>query len=117
MGQAVTIISKEEALKLPPNQRPLCHRIPEKVYMGIWDAVAAASNTTDPEVHAAIALTLSLLIAEQFEAHGVILLQPPQIVHEVRCHKCGHYFGGHATGGDDICTCWEDVSKMKKEKP
>lgn len=26
-------------------------------------------------------------------------------IHEVRCPKCGEYYGGHATGGDDICDC------------
>lgn len=25
--------------------------------------------------------------------------------HQVRCPKCDKYYGGHATGGDDICCC------------
>lgn len=25
---------------------------------------------------------------------------------QVRCPRCDNYFGGHATGGDDICDCF-----------
>jgi hypothetical protein len=30
---------------------------------------------------------------------------PPKGYADVRCGKCGEYVPGHATGGDDICTC------------
>lgn len=31
----------------------------------------------------------------------------PEMVHhyEVTCPECGNYYGGHATGGDDVCDC------------
>jgi len=31
----------------------------------------------------------------------------PEIVkhYEVTCPECGNYYGGHATGGHDICDC------------
>lgn len=34
----------------------------------------------------------------------------PEIVkhYEVTCPECGNYYGGHATGGHDICTCYEN---------
>lgn len=30
--------------------------------------------------------------------------------HEVTCPKCGNYYGGHATGGQDICDCHDAKS-------
>lgn len=42
---------------------------------------------------------------------GVFLLSGTRvrtIIKEPVCPKCGQYVGGHATGGDDICTCHED---------
>lgn len=31
----------------------------------------------------------------------------PEMVrhYEVTCPECGNYYGGHATGGQDICDC------------
>lgn len=39
------------------------------------------------------------------DAHILKGAQPLHSPGEVRCPICGNYYGGHATGGDDICDC------------
>lgn len=43
MGYAATIMSKEEAMLLPVEKRPLCFRLPSDLYHAIFEAVGAAS--------------------------------------------------------------------------
>lgn len=30
------------------------------------------------------------------------------------CPKCGNYYGGHAAGADDICTCYQENQYAKE---
>lgn len=48
MGYAVTILSKEEAMALPPSQRPLNYRITSDVYHRIFEDIGQASMCWEP---------------------------------------------------------------------
>lgn len=61
------IMSREEAMDLPLNKRPLCYRISEPMYMAVWDAIGEASSTTDPEKLSNIVVDLCFKIAEELE--------------------------------------------------
>ena len=71
-------MSKEEALKLSPKDRPLCFRISSKMYHGVFEAIGAASMCWvprpgkvqfDSERASKIATDLCFKIAEELEAH------------------------------------------------
>lgn len=71
-----TIMSKEEAMKLPISKRPLCFRVPESIYTEVFQAVGAASMCWSPrpskevfksEEASAIAVSLLFKIAELLE--------------------------------------------------
>jgi len=40
-----TIMSKEEAMKLPIKERPICFRLSSEMYHDTWEAIGAASMT------------------------------------------------------------------------
>ena len=71
-----TIMSRDEAMKLPVHKRPLCFRIPEHLYMAVWEAIGEASMCWKPrpkkEVFASeqasdVAVRLCFKIAEELE--------------------------------------------------
>jgi len=72
-----TIMSKEEAMKLPPNKRPLCYRVPSNIYHDVFEAIGAASMYWKPrpstetfscEEASNIAVNLLLKIADELES-------------------------------------------------
>ncbi len=72
-----TILSKEEAMALPLNKRPLNYRISSDVYHAVFEAIGAASmcwNPTpsneifDSEAASKIAINLCLRIADELES-------------------------------------------------
>ena len=44
-----TIMSKEEAMKLPLNKRPICFRISSKMYHAVFEAIGEASMCWEPK--------------------------------------------------------------------
>ena len=71
-----TIMSKEEAMKLPPNKRPICFRISEEMYTAVFQSIGAASMCWEPrpgkqvfasEQASQIAVDLCFKIAEELE--------------------------------------------------
>jgi hypothetical protein len=78
MGFAATIMSREEAMLLPPNKRPICFRIPSEIYTAVFESIGAASMCWNPkpgdqvfnsEQASKIALDLCFKIAEMIESH------------------------------------------------
>lgn len=70
------VMSKEEAMKLPVAQRPICFRISSKMYHAVFEAIGAAAMCWKPEpgneVFASeqasqIAVDLCFKIAEELE--------------------------------------------------
>lgn len=45
------IMSKEEAMKLPLEKRPLCFRISSEMYMAVWEAIGSATNCFKPKLN------------------------------------------------------------------
>jgi hypothetical protein len=76
MGCAVTILSHDEAMALPPSERPLNYRLPSDVYHAVFEAVGRTSMFETAEAER-VAVNLCLLIASSFEKHGVILADHP----------------------------------------
>lgn len=71
-----TIMSREEAMKLPIKERPLCYRLPSKIYHDVFEAIGAASMCWKPrpgnqvfasEQASKIAVELCFKIAEEIE--------------------------------------------------
>lgn len=44
-----TIMSKEEAMALPPKERPICFRLSSELYHDVWQAIGHASMTFKTE--------------------------------------------------------------------
>jgi len=74
------IMSKEEALALPVKSRPLCFRLPSKIYHDVFEAVGEASmqwrprpssQVFDSEGAANVAVKLCFKIAEELERIGI----------------------------------------------
>jgi hypothetical protein len=63
-----TIMSKEEAMALPPHKRPLNYRISQNMYMAVWSAIGDAMHSS-PEMAANIVADLCLKIADEVESH------------------------------------------------
>ena len=57
MGFTMTVMSKEEAMALPPKERPLCYRINERIFTAVHEAVGAASICWNPRPSAEIFAT------------------------------------------------------------
>lgn len=74
-----TILSREEAMALPPKDRPLCYRLPSKMYHDVWEAVGAASLCWEPkptgvfdaEQASKFATELCFKLAEELERLGI----------------------------------------------
>jgi hypothetical protein len=71
-----TVMSKEEAMKLPPNERPLCFRISSEMYHAVFEAVGEASmcwkprprkEVFDSKLASKIAVELCFQIAKEME--------------------------------------------------
>jgi hypothetical protein len=71
------IMSKAEAMKLPPPERPLCFRISSNLYHAVWEAIGEASLCWQPKpsTHffdtsraSQIATDLCFKIAEELES-------------------------------------------------
>lgn len=43
-----TIMSKEEAMKLPVKNRPLCHRVSSEIYHKVFESIGEASRCWNP---------------------------------------------------------------------
>lgn len=55
---------------------------------------------------------ISAYIIEIEDEHIIVMAREPIHPLCVNCPTCGLYMPGHATGGDDICTC--DASQLPK---
>lgn len=82
VNKTCIVMSKEEAMKLPLKDRPLCFRLPEKAYTAIWEAVGAASMCWNPrpssqvfcsEEASKVAVDLCFKIAEIMEEKGLVI--------------------------------------------
>jgi hypothetical protein len=80
MNKTVIIMTEEEALALPLEQRPICYRISSEVYTAIFEAIGAASMCWDPRLGdqvfnsdeaAKVAVNLCFKIAELSEANRI----------------------------------------------
>lgn len=78
------VMSKEEALALPLEDRPLCFRLPSKIYHDVFEAVGAASMcwqprpTTEvfnPDEATRVAVALCFKIAAELERMGITYYQ------------------------------------------
>jgi hypothetical protein len=76
MNKSQNIITREEAMRLPVQERPLCYRISEEIYMAVWDAVGQATQCYNnpppdsellPEKVSKLVVTLCFKIAEELE--------------------------------------------------
>lgn len=73
-----TVMSKEEAMKLPVEQRPLNMRISSEMYHAVWEAIGAATRAWNPKPDghflcgdvSNIATNLCFKIAKELEARG-----------------------------------------------
>jgi len=48
MGKTAIIYSKEEALAMEPRKRPMCFRVPSKIYHDAFEVVGSASMCWHP---------------------------------------------------------------------
>lgn len=72
MGEAVTILSRKEAMALQLSERPLCMRLPEAVYNAVWEHMGRASFATDQRECEKAAVDLCLFIADYFDTRPTI---------------------------------------------
>lgn len=70
------IMSKEEAMNLPPNERPICYRISSEMYLAVWGHIGEATrcfnpqppdSTFLPEKASDVVIRLCFKIAEELE--------------------------------------------------
>jgi hypothetical protein len=73
-----TIMSEDEAMALPVEQRPICYRISSEMYHAVFESIGAASMTFNKdagnevfnsELASDIAIKLCFKIAEEIENH------------------------------------------------
>jgi hypothetical protein len=71
-----TVMSKEEAMKLPVKERPICFRISSEMYHAVFESIGAASMCWEPtpgkevfnsEQASKVAVDLCFKIAEEIE--------------------------------------------------
>lgn len=65
MGFTAIILSKDEALALPPEKRPMNYRVPSKIYHDVFEAVGSLDES------ARGAVDLLFKIAAELERLGV----------------------------------------------
>jgi hypothetical protein len=92
MGSTAIIYTKEEARAMEPEKRPICYRVPGKIYTAAWETVGHASLCWKPrpdepmvdgkpigvfDTEEATKATMDLLfvIAEELERLGVTFEQ------------------------------------------
>lgn len=92
MGEAVTILSRAEAMALPPAERPLNCRLPSDIYHRVGESVGEASMAWEPrptgvfnrELACKVAFDLCHFIADKLdEARGRPYEPPPTEPHEL----------------------------------
>lgn len=75
-----TIYSKDEALAMEPKDRPMCYRVPSKIYVDTFEAIGAASmcwnprpsdEVFSPEETERVAVNLLFSIATELEKAGL----------------------------------------------
>lgn len=80
MNKTAIIMSEEEAMALPQKERPLCYRVPSKIYHDVYEAIGAASMCWNPrpstevfhsEEASKVAVDLCFKIADELERIGV----------------------------------------------
>lgn len=79
MGNTAIIMSEDEAMALPQSKRPMCYRVPSKIYHDVFEAIGAASLSWEPkptgqfDTTAAekVAVDLLFKIADEIERLGV----------------------------------------------
>jgi predicted membrane-bound dolichyl-phosphate-mannose-protein mannosyltransferase len=67
MNKTATIYSKNEALMMAPKDRPICYRVPSKIYHDVWEHIGAASVSNTPEEAEKLAVELLFKIADVLE--------------------------------------------------
>lgn len=76
MNKTATIYTKNEAMLMQPKDRPMCYRVPSKIYHDVFQAVGAASmcwsprpstEVFSPEEAEKIAVELLFSIAAELE--------------------------------------------------
>lgn len=76
MGFAIDVLSREEAMALPPKERPLCYRVNSRIYTAVFEAMGAASTCWKPDTGSAVfaseqaakvATDLCFLIADELD--------------------------------------------------
>jgi hypothetical protein len=81
-----TILSHEEAMALPPKERPLNYRIPGDLYHAVFEAVGAASMCWNPrpsnevfdsDEASKVAVDLCFKIADELEHCGYVTKEEP----------------------------------------
>lgn len=85
-----TIMSRKEAMALPPNKRPICFRISSQMYHSTFEHIAAAAMSSkskggrfkfDSNKASQIAVELCFKIAEEMEGNDPNPQHPPDRAH------------------------------------
>lgn len=79
MSPVADIYSKEEARAMPPARRPICYRVPSRIYHAAFEAAGHASlcwkpkpeGVFDSDEASQAALNLLFVVAEELERLGV----------------------------------------------
>lgn len=87
MNKTAIIYSKDEALDMEPSKRPMCYRVPSKIYHDTFQAVGAASmcwsprpstEVFSPEDAEKVAVELLFSIAAELEKAGLVYEKWPE---------------------------------------
>ena len=79
------VMSKEEAMKLPLEKRPLCFRVSSEIYHATFEAIGAASmawsprpgdNVFNAEEASKIAVGLLFKFAKELEKQKISIAEP-----------------------------------------
>lgn len=107
------IMSKEEAMKLPPNKRPICFRISSRMYHDTFQAIGAASMTFNKdagnevfnsEAASKIAVDLCFVIAEEIEK----VTEARDKLRTALCQLCGVNTKAEMDGMVDVLNAMPD---------
>jgi hypothetical protein len=87
MDKTALVYTKDEALSLEPKNRPLCFRVPSKIYHDVFESIGTASLCWNPrpsdEVFSAeeaekVAVNLLFNIATELEKAGLVYEKWPE---------------------------------------
>jgi hypothetical protein len=93
-----TVMSKEEAMKLPLKDRPICFRLSSKMYHKVWESIGEASMTFNKdagneifntEQASKIAMSLLFAIADEVESRTVEAHTHVNNGIDDACKQCG----------------------------